>query len=181
MELIISDQHAGLVKAIRTHYQGVTWQRCQTHFMRNILDKTPKALKEELYPKLRAILDAPDLQTARLLFSKTVETYQDKIPKAMETFENGFDDATAVLMLPEKYRKRLRTTNAMERLNQEIRRRERVIGIFPIRESLVRLIGALLIEFDKKWASSRRYFDMAEFESWANDRPNDIKKITRIG
>ncbi len=99
--------------------------------MRNILDKTPKALKEELYPKLRAVLDAPDLQTARLLFSKIMETYQDKIPKAMETLENGFDDATAVLMLPEKYRKRLRTKSAMERLNQEVRRRERVIRIFP--------------------------------------------------
>ena len=181
VELIVSDQHSGLVKAIRTHYQGVTWQRCQTHFMRNILDKTPKALKEELYPKLRAILDAPDLQTARLLFSKTVEAYQDKIPKAIETLENGFDDAIAVLMLPEKYRKRLRTTNAMERLNQEIRRRERVIRIFPNRESLVRLIGALLIEFDEKWASGRRYLDMAEFESWSNDRPKDIKKVTRIG
>ena len=181
VELIVSDQHSGLVKAIRTHYQGVTWQRCQTHFMRNILDKTPKALKEELYPKLRAILDAPDLQTARLLFSKTVETYQDKIPKAMETLENGFDDATAVLMLPEKYRKRLRTTNAMERLNQEIRRRERVIRIFPNRESLVRLIGALLIEFDEKWASGRRYLDMAEFETWLSDRPKEIKKVTRIG
>ena len=181
VELIVSDQHTGLVKAIRTHYQGVTWQRCQTHFMRNILDKTPKALKEELYPKLRAILDAPDLQTARLLFSKTVETYQDKIPKAMETLENGFDDATAVLMLPEKYRKRLRTTNAMERLNQEIRRRERVIRIFPNRESLVRLIGALLIEFDEKWASGRRYLDMAEFDAWQKDRPKDAKKVTRIG
>lgn len=70
VELIVSDQHGGLVKAIRTHYQGVTWQRCQTHFMRNILDATPKSLKEELYLKLRAILDAPDIQTARLLFSK---------------------------------------------------------------------------------------------------------------
>lgn len=181
VELIVSDQHSGLVKAIRTHYQGITWQRCQTHFMRNILDKTPKALKEELYSKLRAILDAPDIQTARLLFSKTVETYQDKVPKAIETLENGFDDATAVLMLPEKYRKRLRTTNAMERLNQEIRRRERVIRIFPNRESLVRLIGALLIEFDEKWASGRRYFDMAEFDAWQNDRPKDAKKVTRIG
>jgi len=180
VELIVSDQHSGLVKAIRTHYQGVTWQRCQTHFMRNILDKTPKTLKEELYPKIRAIFDAPDLQTARLLFSKTVEAYQDKAPRAIETLENGFDDATAVLMLPAKYRKRLRTTNAMERLNQEVRRRERVIRIFPNRESLARLIGALLIEFDEKWSSGRRYFDMAEFESWLRDRPVSSNKVTRI-
>ena len=180
VELIVSDQHSGLVKAIRTHYQGVTWQRCQTHFMRNILDSTPKALKEELYPKLRAILDAPDLQTARLLFSKIVETYQDKAPKAMKTLETGFDDATAVLILPEKYRKRLRTSNAMERLIEEVRRRERVIRIFPNRESLTRLLGALLIEFDEKWASGRRYLDMAEFELWLQDRPVNSKKVTRI-
>ena len=180
VELIVSDQHSGLVKAIRTHYQGITWQRCQTHFMRNILDSTPKALKEELYPKLRAMLDAPDLQTARLLFSKTVEAYQDRAPKAMKTLETGFDDATAVLILPEKYRKRLRTSNAMERLIEEVRRRERVIRIFPNRESLTRLLGALLIEFDEKWASGRRYLDMAEFELWLQDRPANAKKVTRI-
>jgi putative transposase len=180
VELIVSDQHSGLVKAIRTHYQGVTWQRCQTHFTRNILDATPKALKEELHARLRTIFTAPDLQTARLLFSKTIDTYQDKAPKAIKTLENGFDDATAVLILPEKYRKRLRTTNGMERLIQEIRRRERVIRIFPNRESLTRLLGALLIEFDEKWASGRRYLDMAEFELWQKERPNDSKKVTRL-
>ena len=95
--------------------------------------------------------------------------------------ENGFDDAIAVLMLPEKYRKRLSIANAMERLNQGIRRRERVIRIFPNRESLVRLIGALLIEFDEKWASGRRCLDMAEFDAWQKDRSKDAKKVTRIG
>lgn len=181
VELVVSDQHAGLVKAIKTHYQGVSWQRCQTHFMRNILAVTPHALKEELYPRLRAMFDAPDLQTARLLFSKTVEMYHDRAPKAMETLEAGFDDATAVLTLPHKYRQRLRTTNAMERLIEEIRRRERVIRIFPNRESLIRLVGALLIEFDEKWASGRRYFDMAEFDAWQQSQPKDLKKVTCIG
>jgi len=121
-----------------------------------------------------------DNKTARLLFSKTVEDYQDRAPKAMKTLETGFDDATAVLILPEKYRKRLRTSNAMERLIEEVRRRERVIRIFPNRESLTRLLGALLIEFDEKWASGRRYLDMAEFESWLQDRPANAKKVTRI-
>jgi transposase-like protein len=180
VELIVSDQHGGLVKAIRTHYQGASWQRCQTHFIRNILDATPKALKGELHSKLRAIFDAPDIQTARLLLSKTIDTYQDKAPKAIKVLEAGFDDATAVLMLPEKYRKRLRTTNAMERLIEEIRRRERVIRIFPNRESLIRLVGALLMELDEKWSTGRRYLDMTEFDSWLNDRPKDLKKVLRI-
>jgi putative transposase len=75
----------------------------------------------------------------------------------------GFDDATAVLMLPEKYRRRLRTTNAVERLIEEIRRRERVIRIFPNRESAIRLIGALLMEIDDKWISGKKYLDMSEY------------------
>lgn len=127
VDLIVSDHHRGLVRAIRSHFQGVTWQRCQTHFMRNILDATPKAMKEELYPRLRAILDAPDVKTARMLLNQTLKDYEGKAPKAMDILETGFDDATAVLTLPEKYRKRLRTTNGLERLNEEIRRRERVI------------------------------------------------------
>lgn len=131
--MVASDQHSGQVKAIRTHYQGVTLKRCQTHFMRSILDKTLKTLKEEPCPKPITILDAPDLQTARMPLSKTIETYQDKIPQAMEALESGFDDATAALMLPEKYCKRLCVKSAMERLNQEIRRFAacRVIRIFP--------------------------------------------------
>lgn len=93
--------------------------------------------------------------------------------------EAGFDDATAVLMLPERYRKRLRTTNGMERLNEEIRRRERVIRIFPNRESVVRLIGALLMEVDEKWASGKRYLDMAEYLDW-KQRQQEIKKASKV-
>lgn len=163
VDLIVSDHHGGLVRAVRNHFQGVTWQRCQTHFMRNILDVTPKALQEELYPRVRAILDAPDMDTARLLLEQVLESYESKATKAMRILEAGFEDATAVLMLPERYRKRLRTTNGMERLNEEIRRRERVIRIFPNRESVVRLIGALLMEIDEKWASGKKYLDMSEY------------------
>ncbi len=141
VDLVISDDHSGLVKAVRTHFQGVTWQRCQTHFMRNIMDATPKSVKDELYPHLRAILDAPDIGTARLLLNQTLEKFEKKAPKAMQVLESGFDDATAVLVLPEKYRRRLRTTNGVERLNEEIRRRERVIfydssSPFPWQEEL---------------------------------------------
>ncbi|MBF7084755.1 transposase, partial [Desulfallas sp. Bu1-1] len=170
VDLVISDDHSGLVKAVRTHFQGVTWQRCQTHFMRNIMDATPKSVKDELYPHLRAILDAPDIGTARLLLNQTLEKFEKKAPKAMQVLESGFDDATAVLMLPEKYRRRLRTTNGVERLNEEIRRRERVIRIFPNRESVVRLIGALLMELDDKWTSGKKYLDMTEYLQWQKEQ-----------
>jgi putative transposase len=179
---MVSDQHSGLVKAIRTHFQGVTWQRCQTHFMRNVLDATPKAVKEELYPRLRAILDAPDLKSARLLLDQVIEDYEDKARKAMNTLESGFDDATAVLTLPKKYRKRLRTTSGLERLNEEVRRRERVTRIFPNRDSGLRLIGALLMEQDEKWASGRKYLDMNEYHNWRKENKQNLKsKVTRVG
>ncbi|MBO8173273.1 MAG: IS256 family transposase [Bacillaceae bacterium] len=182
VDLIVSDHHSGLVKAIRNHFQGVTWQRCQTHFMRNILDATPKALKEEIHTRVRAVFDAPDMKTARLLLEDVLAEYEEKASKAMNILETGFDDATAVLVLPKKYRKRLRTTNGMERLNEEIRRRERVIRIFPNRESAMRLIGALLMEQDEKWSSGRKYLDMTEYHLWLPSQKQDkqVQKVTQL-
>lgn len=182
VDIIVSDNHGGLVKAVRSHFQGVTWQRCQTHFMRNILDVTPKSIQDELYPHLRAILDAPDVDTARVLLNQTLEAYENRAPKAMKVLEDGFDDATAILILPERYRRRLRTTNGVERLNEEIRRRERVIRIFPNRESVIRLVGALLMEFDDKWASGRKYLDMSEYLQWQESQrqARAFSKVTPI-
>lgn len=181
VDFITSDDHGGLVRAIRQHFQGVTWQRCQAHFIRNILDATPKVLKDEVYSRVRTLLDAPDLETARLLLSQTLEAYEEKAPRAMRILEAGFDDATAVLSLPERYRKRLRTTNSIERLNEEIRRRERVIRIFPNRQSVIRLLGALLMEQDEKWASGRKYLNMEEYWSWYKNNPKKQNaSVTRI-
>lgn len=163
VDLVVSDSHSGLVQAIQEHFQGATWQRCQTHFMRNILDASPKALKEDIRGHVRSLFDAPDPETARLLLNQTLETYEEKATRAMAILEAGFDDATAVLSLPQKYHKRLRTTNSVERLNEEIRRRERVIRIFPNRESVVRLMGALLMEMDEKWSEGKKYLDMQEY------------------
>ncbi|NLN42065.1 MAG: IS256 family transposase [Clostridiales bacterium] len=182
VDLIVSDQHKGLVRAISQYFQGATWQRCQTHFMRNILDKTPKQLQKEIHGKVRAILEAPDLETARMLLKEVLEEYKEKAPKTMDILEEGFEDATAVLELPEQYRRRLRTTNGLERLNEEIRRRERVIRIFPNRESAIRLIGALLMEIDEKWGSGKRYFDMAEYFEWCRSKTQKLKeKVVSIG
>jgi len=119
VNLVVSDQHGGLVKAIRKHFQGVSWQRCQTHFRRNILDATPNSLRDEVKTRVRAILDSPDMEIARSLLTKTLDTFEKKAPKAMKVLETGFEDALTVLALPQKYRKRLRTTNGLERLNEE--------------------------------------------------------------
>lgn len=167
VDFIISDSHAGLVKSIKAAFQGCTWQRCQVHFMRNLLGATPKKLQEELRKRVRGVLDAPDLKTARMLAVQVIEEYRERAPKAIEILENGFDDVTAVLVLPESYRRRLRTTNDIERLNEELRRRENVIRIFPNRESATRLMGALMMELDEKWQSGkRRPFTMEQYWQW---------------
>ena len=162
-DLVVSDDHGGLVKAVRQHFQGATWQRCQAHFLRNILDVTPKAMKADMGDCVKAIFYANDMKAARLLLEQTLEKYGDTAAKAMETLENGFEDALAVTALPEKYRRRLRTTNCVERLNEEVRRRERVIRIFPNRESVMRLMGSVLMELDEKWAGQKIYLDMREY------------------
>lgn len=166
VDLVVSDDHRGLVKAVHAQFQGSVWQRCQTHFIRNILDAAPKALQEELYPQVKALLDAPDAVTAKMLLQKILADYGPRAPRAMTVLEQGFEDATAVLALPEPYRRRLRTTNGVERLNEELRRRERVIRIFPNRESAVRLLGAVLMEIDEKWGTGQRYFNMKVYWDW---------------
>jgi len=141
----------------------------------------PRSIKDELHQHVRALLNAPDPKAARLLVSQTLEYFEEKAPKAMRILETGFDDVIAVLSLPEKYRKRLRTTNSVERLNEEIRRRERVIRIFPNRQSVIRLLGALLMEQYEKWASGRKYLNMEEYLSWRkNNNVSDNTKVTRI-
>ncbi len=171
VDLVVSDHHGGLVNAVRLQFQGATWQRCQTHLSANISDSTPKALQEAVHRRVRAIFEAPDSETARVLLAAFCAEYQHSAPAAVATLERGFDDATAVLALPEPYRQRLRTTNAVERLNEEIRRRERVIRIFPNRESVVRLLGALLMEQDEAWTTGKRYFDMTTY--W-HERGRDV-------
>ncbi len=176
VDYAVSDHHRGLVKAIQEKFQGATWQRCQAHFTKNILDVTPKALKDEVKANLRSIFTAPDPKTARTLLNAALSAYEDKAPKAMETLENGFDDAVAVLTLPENYRRKLRTTNTQERLNREIRRRERVIRIFPNESSAIRLIGAVLMEKDEEWTSGRVYMNMAKYLDWKQEQSSVVTK-----
>jgi transposase-like protein len=114
----------------------------------------------------KLIFQAPDMTEAKRRLAEFVERFAKSAPKAVACMEAGFEDAMAVMALPEKYRKRLRRTNMLERLNEEIRRRERVIRIFPNDESALRLIGALLAEQHAAW-QERKYLAMEEFRGWA--------------
>src|SRR5690606_14120910 len=152
---------------------GVTWQRCQTHCMRNILDASPKALRPEIKAHVRAIFDAANTQLSRELLQKTTGTFAQTAPKAMQILEDSFDDATAVLALPAEVRVRTRTTNAVDRLTKELRRRERVIGIVPSRESVFRLFGSLLMEQADKWCTERKYLDFKAYNAWRKSRSDE--------
>lgn len=163
VDLLASDSHGGLVNAIRTHFQQAQWQRCQTHLSRNILEVCPKSEHAALHKALRRVFEADTQHTARQELTRLLSEYGSRAPKSCDVLEAGFDDATAVLSLPDKYRKRLRTTNSQERLNEEVRRRERVIRIFPNEPSVVRLLGALLMEFDETFSVNQRYLDMADY------------------
>jgi len=163
IDLITSDDHKGLVKANRKHFQGAAWQRCQTHFSRNVLDKAPKKRQPELQQSPNRIYNAKDEKEARRLLTETVEAFATDAPKAVAVLEEGFDDIIAVMGLPEKYRQKLRTSNGLECLNEEIRRRDRVIRIYPNEASVIRLFGALLIEQDERWVTGRKHLDMQAY------------------
>lgn len=181
VEVLVSDDHAGLVKAAQRHFQGVIWQRCQVHLERNVLGRTPRHLRAQMATGLRRILQAEDGAAARLAFAAVVTALEGKADRALEVLEEGLDDALAVLVLPAKYQGRLRTTNMMERLNEEVRRRERVIRIFPNEASAVRLIGALLAEQHEAWSTGKRYFDMTEYLEWqATQAPRACRGLREV-
>ena len=136
--------------------------RKKVHLMRNMLGHASTRVRAEVAAAAKLIFQAADMEEAKRRLAEFVERFKKKAPKAVACIEEGFNDAMAVMALPEKYRKRLRSTNMQERLNEEIRRRERVIRIFPNDESALRLIGALLAEQNELW-QERRYLDMDEF------------------
>lgn len=157
-KLVVSDAHAGLKKAIEREFIGTSWQRCTVHFKRNIINKLPKKGMKQIIADMRRIYHAISCEEARAFKDEFVLRYQDnpKLEKAIELLEDGFHDSIQYLTEPELYQKHLTSTNALERLNQEIRRRERVIRIFPNTQSAFRLIGAILMENENLQLNKRR-------------------------
>lgn len=177
---VVSDEHKGLVSAVRRCFQGAVWQRCQVHFGRNVLSHTPSRHKAAMAEGLKRVFRAETAAEAREKAHALMEEMEKKAPKAVACLEDGLEDALAVLALPEKYRRRLKSTNMQERLIQEVRRRERVIRIFPNEESAHRLMGALVAEIHEEW-QGRRYLDMSDFhEWWEAQQPVDQEQDKRV-
>ena len=176
VELATSDAHPGLIQALKEAFPGLIWQRCQAHFRRNVLDRTPSGYRDRMHQILDQLLEAPSQKEAQSRFEEIADELEKRAEAALEVLEEGLIDATAVLALPGKYRRRLRTTNMVERFIEEIRRREKVVRIFPNRESAYRLVGALCAETHEEWSTGRRYLDMNEYFDWKSTQQEEESK-----
>jgi transposase-like protein len=155
--LVVSDAHKGLVAAIRTSFVGASWQRCKVHFMRNILAHIPHRDKAEFAAQLKEIWLAPSAEGARVRAAALSEKYAAKYPKAIETLEDGLEDSLSFYAFPKLDSRKIASTNMLERLNEEIRRRTRVVGIFPNPDSYLCLVTTFLMEYAEDWSVSRAY------------------------
>ena len=176
VDMVISDAHSGLVEAIKECFPNSSWQRCQAHFTRNIIDKCPKKYSAGLACELRDMFNASTIEEARKLEKSIIDEYQDVADKAMQILDEGFEDSIIIMELPSKYRISLRTSNIIERENRKIRRRERVIQIFPNTESIIRLIGAILMDDHNDWSMEQRIFDMNEYFDKFSSIQQKLKK-----
>lgn len=154
-KLVISDAHTGLVSAIRKEFPGASWQRCKVHFMRNILALVPQREKGTFAAGLKEIWLAPDEAEAKKRAEEFIKKYIDRYPRAIKCLEEGLDDSLSFYSFPSIEAKKISSTNMLERLNREIRRRTRVVGIFPNEESYTRLVTMYLIEYSEDWSVTR--------------------------
>jgi transposase-like protein len=158
VELITSDAHAGLKEARKACFNGVPWQRCQFHLMRNALAHVPQQeMKREVIDNLHSVFDSADERTAGEQLRRVIGKYQKSAPKLAQWLEENVPESLTVFRLPPAHRKRLRTTNMEERLNRELKRRTRVATLFPNEGSLLRLVTAVLMEVSEEWETGRRY------------------------
>lgn len=165
VQLVTSDDHRGLVNAIHKHFQGATWQRCQVHFLRNARGKVTRKHQAALTADLKAIYASPDGEWALSLVQEVIERWATTHPRVAQWLEDGIEHTLACFAFPETHRRRIRSTNGLERFNQELKRRSRVVRIFPNRESCLRLITALCVEQSEEWLSGKRYLDMSVLEA----------------
>jgi putative transposase len=157
VQLVVSDAHKGLIAAVRKVLKA-EWQRCKVHFYRNVLAHVPKRSQAEVSEAMKAVFVQRDEKSAKAKATELVRALQTRFSKAMETFEAGIDDVLSYLHYPQSHRVRISSTNPLERLNLEIRRRTRVIGIFPHAGACLRLIGMLLVEKHEDWLTDDKAY-----------------------
>ena len=173
VRLFTSDDHPGIHPAIKRHYPGAIWQRCQRHFLVNALDRVPRSQRDELHKLLRHAWDSETYQDAKDRLDQISIHYQDKYPDlAMFISEHGWETLGIYDAAPVEHHIRLRTTNMIERVNQELKRRSKVVRIFPNTVSCRRLFTALLKEWHEDWVHGRKYLDMENLKEFEQDKSN---------
>lgn len=161
---VVSDDHAGLKQARAARFAGVPWQRCQFHLAQNAMQYVPKlAMRTEVARDLRGVLDASDRAEADRQLDRLVKKYADDAPKLAAWLEANVPETLTVLTLPAAHRRKLRTTNMLERINKEIKRRTRVATLFPNEQSALRLVTAVLMEISEDWETNRNYLTMETY------------------
>jgi transposase-like protein len=161
VQLIVSDDHAGIEAARKAVFTGVPWQRCQFHLQQNAQSYVPKVgLKGEVAEDIRTIFNAPDREMAEAFLRKAVEKYAVLAPKLADWMEVNLPEGFSVFSFPKVHQKKLRTSNQLERLSQEIKRRTRIVRVFPNEPSCLRLVSALLMEVGEEWEYGRLYLDL---------------------
>jgi putative transposase len=160
VRLVTSDAHRGLVAAIGVALPGAAWQRCRTHYLRNLLTKVPRSAQAWVATMVRTIFDQPDAISVRAQYGRVVEAIEARFPDAAAHLGDARDDLLAFAEFPHEIWRQIWSNNPQERLNKEIRRRTDVVGIFPNRAAIIRLIGAVLAEQTDEWTEQRRYMGL---------------------
>ncbi len=170
VRLVTSDAHAGLKAAIDRHFQGASWNRCQVHFARELVGMVSAGRRSELAADLREIFAATTREQALGTAEAVAARWEPTHPAVARLLEEGIEDCLACLAFPLAHRPRIRTTNGLERLDEEIKRRTRVVRIFPNAEACLRLVTALCVEQSEEWVSGRRYLEMGDLAPPSRER-----------
>jgi len=183
VQLVTSDAHEGLKAAIASVLPGASWQRCRTHFMRNLLTRVPKSAQAPVATLVRSIFAQPSGEEAWAQHTRVTEQLSERFPQAAELLAEAGPDVLAYTAFPKEHWRQVWSNNPQERLNREIRRRTDVVGIFPNRDAIVRLVGAVLAEQHDEWAVARRYMSAESLAAVSGgrtpiDEPDDhMKKL----
>lgn len=165
LKLVTSDAHVGLRKALEACFPGVPWQRCQFHLQQNAMSYVPKiSMRKEVGADIRSVLTAPDRTEADRLLRLRIEKYHQSAPQLAEWMEANVPQSLSVFAIPQAHRRLLRTTNMLERQNRELKKRTKIASIFPNEESLLRLVGAMLMETSEQWLGEKRYLPIETSE-----------------
>ena len=173
VKLVTSDAHTGLVEAIAANLPGASWQRCRTHYTANLMDITPKSAWPAVKAMLHSVYDQPDAQAVQAQFDRLLKYTREPLPDVFEHLDASRADLLAFTAFPTDVWRQIWSNNPQERLNKEIRRRTDTVGIFPHRDAITRLVGAVLAEQTDEWAEGRRYFSLEVLKRCRQDPDTD--------